>query len=233
MGMLREKAGSRMRFLLVEDTADVAETIIESFSKTGHVVEHATTLADAGQFSDFNEYDLVILDVNLPDGMGLELLKRLRSRGNPVPVLVLTARLAIDDRIGALDLGADDYMVKPFDLGELQARVRALLRRRSGNTTAVLEAGRLRFDMTDRTVTVSGEPRELTRREQVLLEIFLTKMGRVLDKQELLTKLFGLDAENSENAVELYVGRLRRKIEGSGLEIKTLRGLGYQARVAI
>ncbi len=221
-----------MRFLLVEDTFDVAEAIIERFSKAGHIVEPAYNLADAEQLADFNEYDLIILDVNLPDGMGLDLLKRLRTRKSPVPVLVLTARLEIDDRISALDLGADDYMVKPFDLGELEARTRAILRRKAGNTTPVLEAGNLRFDMAERSVTVAGDLRELTRREQILLEIFLTHKGRVLDKSDLLTKLFGLEAESNANAVELYVGRLRRKIEGSDLEIRTLRGLGYQARLA-
>ena len=221
-----------MRFLLVEDTIDVAEAIIERLSKAGHIVEHAVTIADAEQLADFNQYDLAILDVNLPDGVGFDLLKRLREHRNPLPVLILTARLAIDDKISALDLGADDYMVKPFDLGELEARARAILRRKAGDFTTVLEAGNLRFDMTERSVTVDGEVRELTRREQVLLEIFLTNKGRVLEKQELLMKLFGLEAENNENAVELYVGRLRRKIEGSGLEIKTLRGLGYQARLA-
>lgn len=220
-----------MRYLLVEDTIDVAEAIMERFSRDGHVVESVTTLADAEQLSDFNEYDLVILDVNLPDGMGLDLLKRLRARHKPVPVLVLTARLEIDDKISALDLGADDYMVKPFDLGELEARTRAILRRKAGNTTPVLEAGNLQFDMAKRSVTVNGELRELTRREQILLEIFLTNKGRVLDKNELLTKLFGLEAESNPNAVELYVGRLRRKIEGADMEIKTLRGLGYQAQM--
>ncbi len=221
-----------MRFLLVEDTIDVAEAIIARFAKAGHIVEHATTIADAAQLAEFNTYDLAILDVNLPDGIGFDLLKSLRARKDTLPVLVLTARLAIDDKISALDLGADDYMVKPFDLGELEARARAILRRKSGDVTPVLEAGNLRFDMAERSVSIGGEPRELTRREQVLLEIFLTNRGRVLEKQELLMKLFGLEAENNENAVELYVGRLRRKLEGSDLEIRTLRGLGYQARVA-
>lgn len=220
-----------MRFLLVEDTIDVAEAIVQRFSKAGHVVELAGTIADAEQLVDFNDYDLMILDVNLPDGLGFDLLKRLRTRKIATPVLVLTARLAVDDKIGALDLGADDYMVKPFDLGELEARARAILRRKAGDVSPVLEAGNLRFDMTERRVSVAGETRELTRREQILLEIFLTNKGRVLEKNELLTKLFGLDADSNANAVELYVGRLRRKIEGANLEIRTLRGLGYQASV--
>lgn len=219
-----------MHFLLVEDTIDVAEAIIGRFSKAGHAVEHAANRADAEHLVAVNSYDLIILDVNLPDGSGISLLKQIRLNGNPVPVLVLTARLAVDEKIGALDVGADDYMVKPFDLGELEARIRAIIRRRSGETSAVLKAGNLQFDMVDRSVTVAGELRELTRRELVLLEIFLTGRGRVLEKEELLTRLFGMEGDSSANAVELYVGRLRRKIEGSDLEIRTLRGLGYQAR---
>lgn len=220
-----------MRFLLVEDTLDVAEAIRDRFEKAGHVVELAQRYADAEQLASFNSYDLIILDVNLPDGSGLDLLRELRQAQNVVPVLVLTARLAVDDKISALDFGADDYMVKPFDLGELEARVRAIIRRQAGGARPVLQAGNLQFDMTDRAVTVNDEVRELTRREQILLEIFLTNRGRVLEKEELLTRLFGLNGESNPNAVELYVGRLRRKIEGADLEIRTLRGLGYQARL--
>lgn len=221
-----------MRFLVVEDTFDVAEAIRDRLERAGHVVELAAHIADAEQLASFNTYDLVILDVNLPDGSGFDLLRRLREERNPVPILILTARLAVDDKISALDIGADDYMVKPFDLGELEARVRAIVRRRAGGARPMLQAGNLQFDMTERSVTVDGEPRELTRREQILLEIFLTNRGRVLEKEELLTRLFGLNGESNSNAVELYVGRLRRKIEGADLEIRTLRGLGYQARVA-
>ncbi len=218
-----------MRFLVVEDTQDVAEAIIQRFQKVGHSCDRAATLDQARDFTDLGFYDLIILDINLPDGSGLDFLKRLRAARKNVPVLVLTARLTIDDKIGALDMGADDYMVKPFDLGELEARVRAIVRRRNGEANAVLEAGNLRFDMAGRTVTIGGENCELTRREQMLLEIFLANRGRVLEKEELLTKLFGLDAEASLNAIELYVGRLRRKLRGADLDIRTLRGLGYQA----
>ena len=220
-----------MRFLLVEDTLDVAEAIRDRFERAGHVLELAQRIEDAEQLASFNTYDLIILDVNLPDGSGLDFLRQLRQGQNPVPVLVLTARLAVDDKISALDFGADDYMVKPFDLGELEARVRAIIRRRAGGARPLLQAGNLQFDMAARTVKVDDELRELTRREQILLEIFLTNTGRVLEKEELLTRLFGLNGESNPNAVELYVGRLRRKIEGADLEIRTLRGLGYQARL--
>lgn len=221
-----------MHYLVVEDTPDVADAIIERLSRGGHVCDRALTLEDARHFASTCTYDLMILDINLPDGSGLDFLKWLRRRKDAVPVLVLTARLAVDDKIGALDFGADDYMVKPFDLGELEARVRAIVRRRSGEAAATLSAGNLEFDMATRLATIDGEPLQLTPREQLLLEIFLVNKGRVLEKDELVTRLFGMEADAGPNAVELYVGRLRRKLSGSGLEIRTLRGLGYQALAA-
>lgn len=220
-----------MHYLVVEDTADVAEAIAERLSRGGHACDHAATLEDAMHFAGASAYDLVVLDINLPDGSGIDFLRWLRRRRDPVPVLVLTARLAIDDKIGALDYGADDYMVKPFDLGELEARVRAIVRRRAGDGGTVLSAGNLEFDMVSRTATLAGEPIALTPREQLLLEIFLLNKGRVLEKDELVMRLFGFEAEAGANAIELYVGRLRRKLTGADLEIRTLRGLGYQARV--
>ncbi|MBY8915164.1 response regulator transcription factor [Nitratireductor sp. L1-7-SE] len=218
-----------MHFLIVEDTRDVAEAIERRLEKAGHVSDRAETLEDAEHFVAMAHHDLIVLDINLPDGSGIAFLKKLRAAGNRVPVLVLTARLAVNDKIDALDLGADDYMIKPFDLGELEARIRAIIRRRSGDADRTLVVGKLTFDMAARRVLIDGEPCELTRREQTLLEIFLTNRDRVLEKEDLLTRLFGHDEERNPNAVELYVGRLRRKIEGSGLEIRTLRGLGYQA----
>ncbi|EIM78229.1 tricarboxylate transport transcriptional regulator TctD [Nitratireductor aquibiodomus RA22] len=215
--------------MIVEDTRDVAEAIERRLEKAGHVSDRAETLEDAEHFVAMARHDLIVLDINLPDGSGIAFLKKLRAAGNRVPVLVLTARLAVNDKIDALDLGADDYMIKPFDLGELEARIRAIIRRRSGDADRTVAVGKLTFDMAARRVLIDGEPCELTRREQTLLEIFLTNRDRVLEKEDLLTRLFGHDEERNPNAVELYVGRLRRKIEGSGLEIRTLRGLGYQA----
>ncbi|MEP3435391.1 MAG: response regulator transcription factor [Hoeflea sp.] len=221
-----------MHFLVVEDTIDVAEAITDRLGRGGHACDRAATVEDAKHFASASAYDLVILDINLPDGSGLDFLKWLRQRKDTVPVLVLTARLAVDDKIGALDFGADDYMVKPFDLGELEARVRAIVRRRTGEAGSTLSAGNLDFDMATRQATVGGETLQLTPREQLLLEIFLINKGRVLEKDELVMRLFGMDAEAGPNAIELYVGRLRRKLSGAGLEIRTLRGLGYQAQVA-
>lgn len=219
-----------MRILLVEDTDDVAEAIIEHFARAGHACDLATTRGDAEHFALIEPYDLVILDINLPDGSGFDFLKWLRQRHNDVPVLVLTARIATDDKINALDIGADDYLVKPFDLRELEARARAITRRQHGESAATITCGNLSFDMAARSVSVAGEVRELARREQVLLEIFLNNRERVLDKEELHARLFGLEGEHGLNAVEVYVARLRRKLSGADLEIRTLRGLGYQAR---
>ena len=173
-------------------------------------------------------YDLIILDVNLPDGSGFDILRELRRGRDATPVLMLTARLAVEDRISALDVGADDYLVKPFDLGELEARARALMRRSAGSATGIVERGALRYDPAGRAVTVAGRPVDLTRREMSLLEVFLAHPGRVMAKEDLHQKLFAFDEDVGLNAVELYVGRLRRKMAGSGMTVRTLRGLGYQ-----
>lgn len=219
-----------MRVLVVEDTEDVAEAILAHFQRQGHVCDHAECREDAAHFIALAEpYDLVILDLNLPDGSGLELLKELRAARNAVPVLVLTARMHVEDKIDALDVGADDYLVKPFDLRELEARARAVSRRRHGAVQAAVETGNLCCDLAARTVTIDGREVELTRREFILLEAFMGNLNRVLEKDELYSRLYGLTGEAGLNAVEVYIARLRRKLEGADLEIRTLRGLGYQA----
>ena len=218
-----------MRLLVVEDAEDVADAIASRMGRLGHACDKAGTLADARMMIGIEPYDLVILDINLPDGEGFDLLKEIRGRKPPLPVLMLTARMGVDDRIVALDAGADDYLVKPFDFRELEARIRAILRRLTGERDAVLEAGGVRFNTATREVTVAGRACELTRREQSLLEILLMAKGRVIGKEELHARLFGLDEEANLNAVELYVARLRKKIPPDCLTIRTLRGIGYQA----
>lgn len=218
-----------MRILLVEDTCDVADAIAEGFRRRGDAVDRAASCAAAGDALAVQGYDLVILDINLPDGSGIDVLRGLRRARDATPVLMLTARLAVEDRVEALDLGADDYLMKPFDLRELEARARALARRRAGESGGVIEYGDLRFDPAGRTAEVDGRPVALTKREFCLLETLIANRGRVMPKEAIFDKMFAFDDDEvGLNAVELYVGRLRRKLDASRVSIRTLRGLGYQ-----
>jgi two-component system response regulator TctD len=218
-----------MRILLVEDTLDVGEAIAKRFEATGHAVDWETNGSDAAEIIDFTEYALVILDVMLPGMDGFEILKQIRKSGNAVPVLVLTARSEIDDRVGALDLGADDYLVKPFDFRELEARARVLMRRRAGGeATNLIRCGDIAVDRAARSVHVGKREVQLKRRELTLLEVLVTRPGRVFSKDELLDQIFGFDEAANANAIELYIGRLRKKLEGAKAHIVTVRGLGYQ-----
>ncbi|MDQ0455964.1 response regulator transcription factor [Rhizobium paknamense] len=218
-----------MRILLVEDTHDVGEAVCRRFQSAGHTVDWQTNGAHAAEILEFTEYDLVILDVMLPGLDGFSVLKGLRSAKRDVPVLVLTARSEIDDRVGALDLGADDYLVKPFDFRELEARARVLMRRRnSGHATNILNFGDVSLDRANRSVKVGKREVQLKRREITLLEILASRPGKVFSKEELLDQLFGFEQSAGPNAVELYVGRLRKKLEGAAARIVTVRGLGYQ-----
>lgn len=218
-----------MRILLVEDTLDVGEAISRRFETIGHTVDWQTDGRAASDILDFTEYDLVILDVMLPGLDGFSILKRLRQNKNPVPVLVLTARSEIDDRVGALDLGADDYLVKPFDFRELEARARVLMRRSSGGeATNIIVCGDVLLDRSQRSVRVGKREVQLKRREMTLLEILASRPGRIFSKEQLLDQMFGFDEAAGPNAIELYVGRLRKKLEGAKARIVTVRGTGYQ-----
>lgn len=213
---------------MIEDTEDVGEAIVHAFERGGHAVDWQKTRQTAEDALAVQEYALVVLDINLPDGNGFQILSGLRARGVTVPVLVLTARAQVDDRIDALDTGADDYLVKPFDFRELEARARALLRRRQGSALPILRAGNIVLDQVSRTVTLNGAPIELTRREVALLEVLMAQPGRIFSKTDLLDQLYGFDGEAGPNAIELYIGRLRKKLSGANAEIRTLRGMGYQ-----
>lgn len=217
-----------MRVLVVEDTADVGEGVVESLEAMGHAVDWARDGKTADEWLRDSGYQLVVLDLMLPGVDGLTLLKRLRERRSETPVLILTARSTIDDRIGSLDLGADDYMVKPFDFRELQARVRSLLRRHSGGRAIELRYGKLVFDRSARAVRINDVPAKLTRRELSLLEILLARPTMVFSKAQLLDQLFGFSAEPTENNIEVLIARLRRKLVGSGVEIIAQRGVGYR-----
>ncbi|MCA0870643.1 response regulator transcription factor [Seohaeicola saemankumensis] len=217
-----------MKFLLVEDNADLAAAICSRMQLDGHVIDHADTIQDAIAFSETGEYDLILLDIMLPDGDGRTFLQRHRAGKRDTPVIVLTARSQVSDRISMLDLGADDYVTKPFDHEELQARCRAVLRRKSGTAQTVMQIGDVAFDPVAGHLTVAGEVVNLRNRELRLLELLFNAPGQILAKQKLVDRLFSYDEDVSENAVEVYIGRLRKHLDRSSLRITTLRGLGYR-----
>ena len=217
-----------MRILLVEDTRDVGEGVAARLQRAGHTVDWSQDGAEADAILAVQPYDLVILDVMVPGMDGFAVLRRLRDRRQRTAVLMLTARSQVEDRVSALDLGADDYLVKPFDPRELEARVRVLLRRGAGSATNQLVCGDVVLEVDGRTVTVGGLPVELTRRETALLEVLAARPGQIVEKVRIQSHLFGLDDNAGLNAVEQYVARLRRKLAGARAEIRTLRGLGYQ-----
>jgi DNA-binding response OmpR family regulator len=216
-----------MRFLIVEDNRALGQSIAAAFQARGHAVDLLVSGDDADTALRAQPFDLVILDIGLPELDGLEVLRRLRARKSRVPVLLLTARDGLEDRVQGLNLGADDYLCKPFALAELEARAGALVRRGSGGEAAVIRHGRLSLDTAARLLRVDGEPFDLPRRELNLLEALLLRRGGVVSKQALLDKLFGFEEEAGVNAVEIYVHRLRRKLEPAGVRIRTVRGLGY------
>lgn len=217
-----------MRILVVEDTPDVGEGLVESIQAMGHTVDWAHDGETGDEWLCASSYELVVLDLMLPGIDGMTLLKRLRERRSDTPVLILTARSAIDDRIDSLDRGADDYLMKPFDFRELQARIRSLLRRHAGGRSEVLRCGRVTFDRTARSVSVDEAMIKLTRRELSLLEILMARSSMVFSKSQLLDQLFGFNAEPTENSIEVLIARLRRKLVGAGVEITTQRGVGYR-----
>ncbi len=217
-----------MKFLLVEDSQELAEAISSRMRLDGHVIDHAASLENATAFIETGEYDLILLDIMLPDGDGRTFLKQYRARDLSTPVIVLTARSQVSDRIGSLDLGADDYVTKPFDHAELEARCRAVLRRKAGNYQSRVEFGGIVFDPVAGHLAVCNEVVTLRNRELRLLELFVNAPGRIFSKQKLADRLFSYDEDVSENAIEVYVGRLRKHLENSDLKITTLRGLGYR-----
>jgi two-component system OmpR family response regulator len=215
-----------VRILVVEDDALLAEGLISVLSRAGHVVEHAATGRHADLLLVDELFDLVVLDVGLPDIDGFEVLRRLRLRHSSTNVLVLTARDAVEDRVRGLDLGADDYLTKPFSVTEFEARVRALLRRRAA-PAAVWSVAGMTVDGAAKRVRVDDRAVDLTPREWALLELFLTHPGRVLSKDQIADSLFSFDEQLSSNAIEVHVSRLRTKIEPAGKHIRTVRGFGY------
>ena len=215
-----------MRILLAEDDKLLADALQRALGQSAYAVDVVGTGTEADAALALDLYDLAILDIGLPGLSGLDVLRRLRARRARVPVLMLTALDALPDRVRGLDAGADDYLAKPFDLPELEARVRALLRR--GNDTGnSLNHGRLRLDTAARRVYHQGQPIEFSAREFAVLELLLMREGRVVSKEHLVNHLYGWGDEVGANAIEVYVHRIRKKLEPVGCEIRTVRGMGY------
>jgi two-component system, OmpR family, response regulator len=219
-----------MRILIAEDDPILADGLCRSLRRSSYVVDTVASGADADTALATQEFDLLILDLGLPCMAGLEVLRRLRSRGSSVPVLILTAADSLDIRVKGLDLGADDFMAKPFALEELEARVRALTRRNPASVGTLLKCGPLTYDQVGHMALLEGKALDLSARELGLLEVLIGRAGRLVSKQQLVDHLCEWGEEVSNNAIEVYVHRLRKKIEGdgsSGVHIATVRGLGY------
>ncbi|MFC3165453.1 response regulator transcription factor [Ciceribacter thiooxidans] len=217
-----------MRVLLVEDDGGLGAAVRDQIAADGHVVDWARRLDLAEDYLRTTGYDLILLDLMLPDGRGIPFLRARRGGGDVTPVIILTALDQISDRIEGLDAGADDYLVKPFDLSELSARVKAVARRYTGNPNPLVTIGELQVDLAARSVTRNGKPVPLTAREWVLFEAFLQHPGMLLSKPQLEERLYSFDDEIESNAIEVYVSRLRRKLGHDVIE--TVRGMGYRLR---
>lgn len=215
------------RILLVEDDPALSRGIIALLKAAGHAADSAKDGGTALFLAEAEPFSLVILDIGLPDMSGFEVLQKLRGRAYKTPILILSARDHVTDRVKGLDLGADDYLLKPFDASELGARVRALLRRDHGDPCPVLVIGNLTIDRSRATAEICGRPLQLRRREWAVLDRLTAKVGDIVPKEKLMAEVFSYDDAVAPNAVEVYVARLRRKLEPDGPSIKTMRGLGY------
>ena len=222
-----------MRLLLVEDDLELANGLVHTLAQSNYAADAVHTGRDAVAACAAMPYQLVILDLGLPDEDGIETLRRLRHQGLTAPVLILTARDDLKDRVLGLNAGGDDYLSKPFEFAELEARIRALLRR--GNALSAVRCfGGIEFDASSRTVTVNGGEITLTARELAVLEVLMLRPGRVVSKSLLVESLYTWDSEANPSAIEVFVSRLRRKLDeaGAGVGIRALRGLGYRLELA-
>jgi two-component system, OmpR family, response regulator len=216
-----------MRVLVVEDDHVVGDAVQRALSLEGYAADHVASAERAKSALHTESFDLAIVDIGLPREDGLQLVRDLRRRGRNLPVLMLTARDGLSDRVNALDLGADDYLTKPFQVAELLARCRALVRRANGVASTELAFGPLKLDLAHKQTTVQGQPLDLTRREWSVLECLVLNAGRVVSKEKLLSAVASWNDELTPNAVEVYVSRLRTKL-GDAAVIRVIRGLGYR-----
>ena len=216
-----------MRILVVEDDAVLAAALTRALNQSTYAVDLVDNGDSANAALDSGSYDLVVLDLALPKVDGLNVLRRLRDRRSRVPVLILSARDSLDDRVKGLDLGADDYLTKPFDLPEFEARVRALVRRGQHRATNVLHHGRLELDLEARRAFHDGKAIDFSARELAVIELLMSRQGRVVTKEQLVDRVFGWGEDIGSNAIEVCLHRVRRKLEPYGIEIRTVRGMGY------
>jgi two-component system OmpR family response regulator len=216
-----------MRMLVIEDDAAIANAVCSSLERAGHAVDHIADGRAALAALQEHAFALVILDLGLPGEDGSEVLRQLRAAHDGVSVLVITAREEIDVRVRTLDLGADDYLVKPFSLAEFDARVRALLRRRNHGGVPMLQIGRLSIDLAGRRVAMDDRPLDLTAREFALLEVLASRLDRVTSREQIFTALCTWNDALSDNGLDIAIHRLRRKLDGGGVNLRTVRGLGY------
>lgn len=216
-----------MRLLLVEDDEILSDGISKALRQAGYAVDRLNSGTEADAALETNNFDLLILDLGLPQMDGLEVLKRLRSRRQNMPVLILTARDGLADRVIGLDFGADDYLTKPFDLPELEARVRAMLRRKLTSGDLVVSFAALNFETVARKLTVGDTAIELSARELALIEVLMLKGQSIVAKEQLIEHIYGFDEEVTPNAIEVTMHRLRKKIEPHGVTVRAIRGLGY------
>ena len=229
---LVDKPASAMKVCLIEDNLELGKAVERHLRRAGHAVTWNVDGNGVEELVGSENFDVLILDLTLPAVDGRTILWRLRRQRSEIPVLVATAKAEIDDKVTLLDLGADDYLVKPFDMRELDARLRAVVRRKMGQRSSQLVIGQLIVDQGAQMASISGRPLELGLREFRVLELLFASAGRVVTRERLMSRLFDMEDGGSENALELLVSRVRRKIAGAGAEIATLRGIGYLARVS-
>jgi two-component system OmpR family response regulator len=213
--------------LLAEDDALLADGLIRSLKQADYTVDWTADGEEAESILRVSEFDLVILDLTLPNMDGLEILRVLRQRNVPVPVLIVTARSDVDNRIKGLDLGADDYLTKPFEMGEFDARVRALLRRSRADGLKVLSCGALTLDMAARRAYLNDRPLDLPRREFHVLEVLMSRHGRIISKDQIIDSISDFNDDLNPSTVEIYIHRIRKKLEATDVTIRTVRGVGY------
>ena len=216
-----------MRIMLVEDDRPLAEALTTLLVQSGYAVDTVHDGLSAEALGASERFDLVILDLNLPEMDGLAVLRAMRARSDDAAVMILTARGAPEDRVRGLNLGADDYLTKPFDVAEFEARVRSLLRRQAGLRASTLTVGAVTLDLISRRLSTADGPIDLPARELALVELLLTRAGKVVSKETIVQSLTSLDDSLSDNAIEQYISRLRRRLAAHGVALRTARGIGY------